>query len=384
MNSITTPTPSSNLSALEAWGLARCSDLQQLESITQRLSNVFTDERPETYTTYLEDPDVLTAYALFFAPQTVARVSEALDGILARLPPFPNRPLRVLDLGCGIGSALIALRNRFGTSLELTGVDWSTAALDAAKTLVPGLKTIQANLREFVPEESYDIIVSSFAFNEAFPNPTEAAQKLNALGNALRTDAPSFVLILEPASRIGTPQLLALRSQLTSFPLYAPCPHANVCPLKTQRDGICHDVRKFHPTRSMTLLNRHLFRSISEVKYTVLAFGHHEGPSAEGFGKSDFLRMIGPMDKGKGVLTCRACMGDGAIRKIELPSAVLTAARRHTLLTRQRGDCAWLDGPLGVRKQLEQGTCQRTADLRFTDEAAPLIDHNLDDFTFSI
>jgi hypothetical protein len=53
-------------------------------------------------------------------------------------------------------------------------------------------------------------------------------------------------------------------------------------------------------------------------------------------------------------------------------------------LERERGDCAWLDGPLELRKQLNDGAIQRTADLCFTDEAAITLDEALDDFSFSI
>ena len=99
------------LAALEAWGLARCPEaaLRRLEPAVERLSKGFTDARPEAFAAYLEEPDALTAYTLFFAPQTYARAAEALRGILARLPATPAaRPARVLDLGCGVGSAALA------------------------------------------------------------------------------------------------------------------------------------------------------------------------------------------------------------------------------------------------------------------------------------
>lgn len=150
------------------------------------------------------------------------------------------------------------------------------------------------------------------------------------------------------------------------------------------QDGICHDVRRFKPGRIITLLNRKLYRTLSDVKYTPLAFGRPGGPEADGFGEAEFLRLAGPVDKAKGLLTCRVCMGDGALRRLEIPSAALSADRRHALLDRQRGDTAWLDGPLELRKRLQRDAVQRTADLRFSDEPPPELDTGLDDFTFSV
>ncbi|MBQ9693616.1 MAG: hypothetical protein IJV69_02540, partial [Kiritimatiellae bacterium] len=140
---------------LETWGLQRCplTELSRLEPLAARFIASFTSERPETFQVYLDDPEMLTTYALVFAPQTYVRVVEALRGLLARLPDFPNRPLRVLDLGSGIGSAALAatdfLTQQTGMPPEVTCVDWSEAALQAVHELLPGAKTQKADLRTF-------------------------------------------------------------------------------------------------------------------------------------------------------------------------------------------------------------------------------------------
>lgn len=375
---------------LETWGLNRCplTELSRLEPHVQTLSISFTSDRPEQFSIYLDDPDVLTAYALAFAPQTYQRVIDALTGILNRLPAFPERPLRVLDLGSGIGSAALAaydLLHAFtGLPPQITCVDWSTSALQVASELIPGVTTKRADLRTFQPSSSYDIILSSFAFNEAFPIPSEAQHVLRTLNASLTEDAPSFLLLLEPADRTVVPKLHLLRSLLSDLPLYAPCPHNRTCPMIATQDGVCHDVRPFKPERTLNLLYRHTRNTFSEVKYALLAFGRKGGPDAIGLNDPDFLRMVGPMNKAKGLLTCRVCMGDGALRRLEIPSSALTTERRHTLLEHSRGDCAWLAGSLELRKQLENDTIQRTADLHFTNEPDVTLDDDLEDFTFSI
>ena len=384
------PTAFPGRQCLEAWGVNRCpiDQLQRLEPSVETLSTSFTSERPEQFTIYLDNPDVLTAYALAFAPQTYARVYDAVSGILARLPQFPSRPLKILDLGSGIGSAGLAVADCLETHVpgphQITCVDWSQAALQAAREIIPGVTTIKSDLRSFSPEGEFDIIVSSFAFNEAFPSPSDAERAIRQFAAHLSTDIPSFILLLEPADRIAVPRLHLLRSQLPELPLYAPCPHRQACPMIATQDGVCHDVRRFKPERTMTLLCRHTRSTVSEVKYALLAFGRPQGPEAEGMNQPEFLRLVGPVNKAKGLLTCRVCMGDGRLCRLEIPASSLQTERRHALLDRERGDCAWLDGPLELRKQLEDGRIQRTADLRFTDEAALTLEDDLGDFCFSI
>ncbi len=376
---------------LEAWGLSRCpmDQLSRLEPNVEALSASFTANRPTNFSVYLDDADTLTAYALCFAPQTYARVYEALRGIFNRLPTFPNRPLKVLDLGSGIGSAALAandfLQEATGLAPQITCVDWSNNALQTVQELLPSAHCQHADLRSYHPSTQYDIILSSFAFNEAFPAQQDALAALRTYHHSLTTNAPSFVLLLEPADRTSVPKLHALRSFLPELPVYAPCPHSLSCPMIATQDGVCHDVRRFRPERAMTLLCRHLRGTVADVKYALLAFGRQNGPQADGFNDPEFLRLVGPFNKSKGLLTCRVCMGDGRLKRLEIPAAALETDRRHALLERERGDCAWLDGALELRKQLNDGAIQRTADLRFTDEAEVELANTLDDdFSFSI
>jgi len=388
------------LSRLERWGLARCpvERLATLEPVLQELSDAFTGSRPDTFAPYLDRPEALTAYALFFAPQTCARTANALKDLLFRLPrrPANGRPVRILDLGCGLGSAALAasdvVEDLVGAQAEITLVDHAANALAAARDLLPGAQSIQTDLARFAPPEgkTFNLILSSFAFNEAFPDPARAEAALRALAAALvppSEDAPfpSAILLLEPVLHATTPRFLELRTRLADLPLYAPCPHRRPCPMLATQDGLCHDIRAFKPTRSMVLLNRRLFRQISGVKYVPLAFGAPGGPEAEGFGHEEYLRLLSPLERAKGLLACRACMGDGALRRIELPAAALTADRRHALLARQRGECAWLEGPLDRHRQIDRAAIQRTADLRFADEPPPAVDTPEDSgFSFSI
>ena len=93
------------------------------------------------------------------------------DAILRQLAARRQAaPLRILDAGCGNGrlAALLppAERSRY------LGVDFSRAAIEAARTLVPTAKFLVADLRAWRPLIACDVIV----FNEVtyyLPDPRE-------------------------------------------------------------------------------------------------------------------------------------------------------------------------------------------------------------------
>jgi len=57
----------------------------------------------------------------------------------------------VVDLGCGSGLTLLALRERLGLDVELVGVDREAAPLAEGLAAEPGLRSVVADLREPLP-----------------------------------------------------------------------------------------------------------------------------------------------------------------------------------------------------------------------------------------
>lgn len=87
------------------------------------------------------------------------RLRPALD-LLARVA-HPG-PARVVDLGCGAGSAMPALRARF-PGAELRGVDGSAAML--AKARAAGFDTEEADIARWAPTEPVDVLFSNAALH---------------------------------------------------------------------------------------------------------------------------------------------------------------------------------------------------------------------------
>lgn len=98
--------------------------------------------------------------------------------VLNRYRPEELRRLRIIDYGCGPGNMLKFLNGRVD---EITGLDISRAALDLCKKSVQAqgiqLRDIEADMRHFVAEFPYDIIIST---NSIVPKQREDVLKIFA------------------------------------------------------------------------------------------------------------------------------------------------------------------------------------------------------------
>jgi ubiquinone/menaquinone biosynthesis C-methylase UbiE len=80
-----------------------------------------------------------------------------LEELAGRLPAHAD----VLDLGCGNGSRISRLADRF----EVVGVDISERQLELARAAVPGAAFIHADFAELdFPAESFDAVTAFYSF----------------------------------------------------------------------------------------------------------------------------------------------------------------------------------------------------------------------------
>lgn len=66
-------------------------------------------------------------------------------------------PARILDVGCGNGHTLAAMREAF-PGAKLYGIDISTEALNLAAARVPGVVLKQVYAEDFAPKARFDVI----------------------------------------------------------------------------------------------------------------------------------------------------------------------------------------------------------------------------------
>jgi SAM-dependent methyltransferase len=121
-----------------------------------------------------EDEERARAYATLEFPGTYYLAFRDLPALIQRY----DQGSRALDFGCGTGRSTRFLRN---LGLNVTGADISQAMLDQARARDPSGKyhLIRANVVDEFAPESFDIILSAFAFDNM---PTEAkADALSAL-----------------------------------------------------------------------------------------------------------------------------------------------------------------------------------------------------------
>ncbi len=338
----------------ETRGLALRDILHRIQPDIVRLANRFTTERPAEPAPaagpYLRDTRSCAAYSLFFAPQTYARMTH----LLAELPPVPEteKPLRVLDLGCGTGGASWALLDHLGNRpVALSAWDQSRPALRCLHDLFTALRrgrwpeatlrTTPAPLQDFAgSSEKYDVILIHYVLNEL---PAEEQRLL--LSRAGRALAPGGRLILcEPLVHDAGDFMRELRAYALGdlgLHLLAPCPHALECPL----DGPCHDVRTWQISQALQILNRTLHRDLRHLAYSLLVL------SPEPPARSDTLcaRLVGSPTHAKGQTVSPACCPDGQIHRLQLLHRDFDTAGRKQLRHLERGQLLHLRSidPLG-------------------------------------
>ncbi|QES48639.1 trans-aconitate 2-methyltransferase [Streptomyces venezuelae] len=107
--------------------------------------------------------------------------------LLARIPELPTRPARIADLGCGPGNVTVLLADRWPEA-RITGYDLSPEMLQRADHEYAGptpgggsLDFRRADLATWLPEESYDLIVSNAALQWVPGHPGSFAAWINAL-----------------------------------------------------------------------------------------------------------------------------------------------------------------------------------------------------------
>ncbi|TAL11856.1 MAG: methyltransferase domain-containing protein [Nitrospirae bacterium] len=247
----------------------------------RRLSELFTTGRDGRFAEYLADRSLRRAYLLYFFPVNYAKVA----GLLREMPALPARPLRILDVGSGPGTAsLAALEHlmRLGQAghhgSEVIAADRSRQALQEAEALWASMTkgrpdespwalrmvcadAERADARAPWHEGPFDLIILANSLNELFcaaADPVaDRAKFLEALLKGLAPDGT--LMIIEPALRGTTRALHHVRDRLVAGGLatvYSPCLHEKPCPALVREDDWCHEERPWTPPAVVREIDR--------------------------------------------------------------------------------------------------------------------------------
>ena len=149
-------------------------------------------------------------YPFVFPEQRFAAADEQMEKALALTKPAGKS---VLDLCCGPGRCSIALRKR---GFAVTGVDRTKYLLDKARTNARAARTniewIQKDMRDFVREDSFDLVLSMFTSFGYFDDKQEDLLVLRNMLAMLRPGGACLIEVLgkEYLAKIFQPTISTL------------------------------------------------------------------------------------------------------------------------------------------------------------------------------
>ena len=111
------------------------------------------------------------------------------------------KPITALDLACGTGALTAELQAR---GLTVTGLDASAEMLDVARERLPGMRLVQADLRDFALHERFDLVTCVF---DSLNNLTEEGDLGRALERMAAHLCPGGLLAFDVNTRIGVRDL---------------------------------------------------------------------------------------------------------------------------------------------------------------------------------
>jgi ribosomal protein RSM22 (predicted rRNA methylase) len=268
-----------------------------------KLSRLFTTDRPSLPPRYLDDPAHAAAYLSYFLPVNLSKVQVLLDELPNDISQeTPDRPMAVLDLGCGPGTGALALLDWMwhrspdrAKSLSVLASDASHESLQDAKRLweaycnevgIPnaGLRCVEGNLehplkgdlgKQIVRGGPCDLIIMANCLNESFATTANPpAERAAVVAQLLPFLAPhGTIMIVEPALRQTARALHQLRDRLLKQGLctvYSPCLHEGACPALDHPDDWCHEERPWQTPPAIAALDREVGFIKDALKFSYL------------------------------------------------------------------------------------------------------------------
>ena len=267
------------------------------------LSRLFTTTRAALPLHYLDDPAHASAYVSYFLPVNLSKIQVLLDELSEDSAlTASDRPMSVLDLGCGPGTGALALLDWLwhrsperAESVSVLAADTSRTSLRDTERLwdaycrelrisSKGLRCVESNLehplkgdlgKQIVRGGPYDLMIMANCLNELFPAsidpPTERAAVVAQLLPFL---APhGTIMIVEPALRQMARALHHMRNHLLKQRLctvYSPCLHEGACPALNHPDDWCHEERPWETPPAIAAIDRDVGFIKDALKFSYL------------------------------------------------------------------------------------------------------------------
>jgi SAM-dependent methyltransferase len=315
----------------------RGGSIGETEAGVRTLSAMFnglTPRRPG----YLSAAPLRRAYVHYYLPVNSEKVSRVLAE-LATYAALPERP-RVLDFGCGPGTAAIAALRRTPVA-DLALVDTVDEALDDAAFFCRALGVEARRLHDPPAGERFDLVLAANVLSE-----TPAA-----LEDLVADDG--YLVVVEPALREPTRRLMEARDRWTAagFRVAAPCLRDSRCPM-LEHDGLwCHEDVAWPRPAAVAEVDRRTGLAKESLKYSYLVLTRKGRTLAD---RGADARMVSNLHREKGKAWAWLCGRSGALCRTEVltrhrgPStaAFFHASRGGLLRMRIDGAACRSEGPV--------------------------------------
>ena len=349
--------------------------LKALAEKVSRLSQLLTREREVLPAAYLKDAGLREAYLAYFLLPNLAKIKVPLNE-LALHPDktLEKERLRILDLGCGPGTASLGVLDFFGARehcprLEFTAVDQVAENLKTAeelfssmrvsKGLKAAMRTVRSNIADLSLLEGgpFDLVILSNVLNELFSREGRKIEKrLAAMGEImtrLLADDGSLIII-EPALRETSRELLEVRDRLLNegFHVYAPCLYAGKCPALMNPRDWCHEDIPWEAPDVIRELDRLTGLRKDSLKFSWLVF-RKDGRSAADFFGADSFRVVSEPLVSKGKVEFYLCGANG--RRLVMRLDKDRSAGNEAMGAMRRGDVVGFAGLYDEGKRYKVG-----------------------------
>jgi SAM-dependent methyltransferase len=286
---------------------------------------------------YMAAGNLRRPYVHYYLPVNAEKVARVLRELDVYAPP--KKKPRVLDFGCGPGTAAIAALLH-GPVEDLCLVDVVDEALDDARFFCRELGVEPRTMHE-VPDEKFDLILAANVFSE----------QLAPLEDRLTDEG--HLVVIEPALKEATRRLMKWRDDAVArgFRIAAPCIGTAKCPMLERDDLWCHQDVSWPRPAGVAEIDRRVGLTKETLKYSYAVLTRKGGTLAD---LSGDVRIVSNVHKEKGKAWAWLCGRQGPLCRAEVltrhrseaTAAFFHADRGHVLSMKVEGEFARSEGPI--------------------------------------
>lgn len=223
----------------------------------------------------IASPRHAEAYALYYTLINAAKIFH-----LTPLLSFASQEISILDVGCGPGTAALALLTSMDLSFKITCVEasapmrtlaqqlltrWHGRGAVRALSIVAGIKS--------APIEQHNLVIAANVLAEV-----NESESLLLLENLLCRVAPKgYLLLLEPGQQAHTRRLMSLRDHIArtspDMVIQFPCFRMDSCPmLAASPTDWCHGTIEWKQPKLNAQIDDMLGFNKHRIKYSAFLF----------------------------------------------------------------------------------------------------------------